>query len=59
MTFEKNTFCDAGPLDTKYLYYPHVEGVSLLAANITQNKQPFLRNNNKLEQLYDFYFFAK
>ena len=34
-----NTFGDAGPPDTKYLYYVHVEGVtlrgSLLPANIT------------------------
>ena len=34
-----NTFGDAGPPDTKYLYYPHVESVtlkaSLLPANIT------------------------
>ena len=34
-----NTFGDTDPQDTKYLYYPHVEGVtlkgSLLPSNIT------------------------
>ena len=42
--FKKNsTFGNSGPPNTKYLYYPHIDGVtlkgSLFPANITQNKQ--------------------
>ena len=60
----KMTFGYAGLPDTIYLYYPHVEGVTLigsqLPANINQNKLSFgANNNNKLEQQQGFYFFAK
>lgn len=51
----KMTFGYAGPPDTIYLYYSHMEGVtlhgSLLPANVNQNKLSFgTNNNNKLEQ---------
>ena len=57
VTYLKNFqhFRYAGYSYKEYLYYSHVEGVtlkgSLLPANITQNKQSFDKsNNNKLEQ---------